>query len=316
MKKKVTVIVPVFNEAENVAILTQKVSAEFERTDYDYEIIFVDDGSTDGTLEILSELSECNKHVFFVSFSRNFGHQNALKAGLDYATGDAVISMDGDLQHPPHVIREFLRYWEDGYDVVYTVRDSYSGASWFKRKSSKMFYRAMSVMTDVDIEHGAADFRLLDRVVVDQLRSLPEVGPFYRGLVKWVGFKQKAIPYTAAQRHSGRSKYSFNKMMHLAIEGVTSFNIRPLVFSISLGFFFSALSLIIYLPYLIYMMSSRNHFPRWASVISLVVFFGGLNLIILGIIGLYIGRLFIQAKSRPHYIVQKTNLCRTPVPSY
>jgi len=316
VRKKVTVIVPVYNEANNVSLLTCKINAEFESSDYDHEIIFIDDGSTDNTLQELSDLAEEYKQVFFISFSRNFGHQNALKAGLDHATGDCVISMDGDLQHPPSMIREFLKCWEDGYDVVYTVRDSDRGASWFKRTTSRLFYKIMSAMSDVYIEPGSADFRLLDRAVVDQLRSLPEIGPFYRGLVKWVGFKQKAIRYQAAQRHSGQTKYSVNKMFHLALEGVTSFNIRPLVFSISLGFFFSLLSLIVYLPYMIYMLSTRNHFPRWASVISLVVFFGGLNLIILGIIGLYIGKLFIQAKSRPHYIVQKSNLCRTTVPSY
>ncbi|HZY80139.1 MAG TPA: glycosyltransferase family 2 protein [Cyclobacteriaceae bacterium] len=316
VRKKVTVVVPVYDEAPNVSVLAKKINAEFEHSEYDHELIFVDDGSTDDTLVRLTELSECDKNVFFISFSRNFGQQNAIKAGLDHATGDCVITMDGDLQHPPSMIKEFLKHWEDGYDVVYTLREPDKTTSWFKRTSSKLFYKVMSLISDVPIEDGSADFRLLDRVVVDQLKRLPEIGPFYRGLVKWVGFNQKAISYKAAPRHSGRTKYSLNKMIQLAVEGATSFNIRPLVFSISLGFFFSVFSLVAYLPYMIYMLSSRNHFPRWASLISLVVFFGGLNLIVLGFIGIYIGKLFLQAKSRPHYIVQKSNLCQTSVPSY
>lgn len=308
MPKKVSVVIPVYDEAENVAIVAEKVSAEFVNSGYDYEIIFVDDGSTDGTLLELSKLAASNPHVFFISFSRNFGHQNALKAGLDHARGDCVISMDGDLQHPPSLIGEFLKYWELGYSIVYTIRDADTHSSWFKRTSSKMFYKVMSMMSEVDLEHGTADFRLLDRVVVDQLRKFPEVGPFYRGLVKWVGFKQWPISYTPAQRHSGRTKYSLNKMLQLAMEGVTSFNTRPLMFSITMGFCFSFFSILVYLPYVIFMLSQRNHFPKWASLFTLIVFFGGLNLIILGIIGLYIGKLFMQAKSRPHYIVQKSNL--------
>lgn len=308
MRKKVTLIIPVYDEAENVCLLAHKINAEFENTDYDHEIIFIDDGSTDSTLLELSKLASTDCHVFFISFSRNFGHQNALKAGLDHARGDCVISMDGDMQHPPSLIKEFLAKWEDGYQIVYTLRQPDKKTVWFKRTTSRLFYKTMNFMSDVDIEHGSADFRLLDRVVVNELRSLPEIGPFYRGLVKWVGFKQTAITYQAAPRHSGRTKYSFNKMMQLGLEGVTSFNTRPLVFSITLGFFFSLLSIAVYLPYVIYMLSTRNHFPRWASLISLVVFFGGLNLIILGIIGLYIGKMFHQVKSRPHYIVQKSNL--------
>lgn len=308
MRKKVSVVIPVYDEADNVALVASKICAEFEDSEYDFEVIFVDDGSTDSTFVELTKLASSNPHIFFISFSRNFGHQNALKAGLDHARGDCVISMDGDMQHPPSMIRTFLKYWEEGYAIVYTIRNADARVSWFKRTSSKLFYKMMTMMSEVDIEHGSADFRLLDRVVVDQLKKFPEVGPFYRGLVKWVGFKQWAIAYQPAERHSGKTKYSLNKMISLALEGVTSFNTKPLMFSITTGFCFSFFSILIYLPYVIFMLSARNHFPKWASLFTLIVFFGGLNRIILGIIGLYIGKLFIQAKSRPHYIVEKSNL--------
>jgi len=243
--KKISIVIPVYDEAENVAVIAGKINAVFEKNGHDYEIIFVDDGSTDTTLVELSKLSSANPHIFFISFSRNFGHQNALKAGLDNARGDCVISMDGDLQHPPSMIDQFISYWEQGYEIVYTIRNADTHSSWFKRTSSKLFYKVMSLMSEVDIEHGTADFRLLDRVVVDQLKRLPEVGPFYRGLVKWVGFKQRSISYMPDRRHSGRTKYSLNKMLQLAMEGVTSFNTRPLMFSITTGFFFSFFSILI-----------------------------------------------------------------------
>ncbi len=308
MRKRVSVVIPVLNEAGNVSVIADQLHKEFEKTAYDYEVIFVDDGSTDDTLLELSNLSEKCSNIFFISFSRNFGHQNALKAGLDHASGDCVISMDGDLQHPPALLSKFLAHWEEGYQVVYSLRDDDLSGSWFKLSTGWLFYRALNAMSEVEIERGAADFRLLDRVVVDQLKALPEMEPFYRGLVKWVGFRQIAIHYKPAPRRSGKTKYSLNKMIQLALSGVTSFNTRPLVSSITLGVIFSVLSIVVYLPYMIYMLSARNHFPRWASLITAVVFFGGLNLIILGVIGLYVGKLFLQAKSRPHYIIHKSKL--------
>lgn len=308
MRRKVSVIIPVCNESENIPVVARQVTDVLRTTPYDFEIIFVDDGSSDDSLSVLANLSAQNPEIFFISFSRNFGHQNALKAGLDHARGDAVISMDGDLQHPPALLTTFLKHWEEGYQVVYTKRIDSNSAPLMKRLTGKIFYRVLRALSDVEIESGTADFRLLDRKVVDQLKALPEAGPFYRGLVKWVGFRQISVEYNCAARHSGTTKYTFNKMFHLAIEGVTSFNIKPLMFSIYLGFSFTILSMLVYLPYMIYMLQTRNHFPRWASLISVIVFFGGLNLTILGIIGLYIGKLFVQAKSRPHYIVQKTNL--------
>ncbi len=306
MKKLISVVIPAHNEEENIIVVVERIEKVFAALAYDFEILVVDDGGTDKTLAILEDLANRKDNFFYIEFSRNFGHQPALKAGLDYAKGDCVISLDADLQHPPELFTQMLDKWEEGYDVVYTRRQEDKKQSFSKRKSSTYFYKLLNSLSDVELEAGTADFRLLDRRVVDVFKTLKENDPFIRGLVKWLGFKQFAIDYIPHKRYAGASKYNVSKMKKLALQGVTSLSIKPLHTAVYLGFFFSFLSLL-YIPYILYSFYIGKEVNGWASLISTVVFFGGLQLIILGIIGIYIGKMFMQTKNRPNYIVRNTN---------
>ena len=245
--------------------------------------------------------------VKYLSFSRNFGHQLAVKAGLDYADAPAVISMDGDMQHPPTLIPTLVHKWEEGVQVVATLHTYPTEISKKKRKSSQQFYKLLNLLSDIEIKEGSADFRLLDQSVVEVIRQMKENEPFLRGIVPWVGFNQVYIPYTAQARYSGETKYTLKKMFQLALSGVTSFSVKPLYFAVFLGFFFSLLS-VLYVPYVIYSFLNGSEISGWASLIMTIVFFGGLQLIILGIIGVYIGKIFKQTKERPAYIIQEKYL--------
>ncbi|MEH6307037.1 glycosyltransferase family 2 protein [Olivibacter sp. CPCC 100613] len=306
-KKTISIVIPAYNEAENIPVIAQRIQEVFQSLPgYDYEIIFVADGCTDNSLEIIKGLGK-EASVFYLEFSRNFGHQLAIKAGLDYAKGDGIISMDCDLQHPPELIPQLIGKWEEGYEVVYTIRKEDKLLPYEKRITSKLYYRVLNKLSSVELEAGSADFRLLDRKVVNVLKRFEENEPFLRGLVKWLGFSQYAICYEPAQRFAGKTKYSIKIMMRLALQGVTSFSIKPLYMMVYLGFLFSSLS-VLYIPYVIYAICSGHGVSGWASLIMTVVFFGGLQLIILGIIGVYIGKMFMQTKTRPNYIVRSTNI--------
>jgi glycosyltransferase involved in cell wall biosynthesis len=307
MKKKVSVIIPVCNEEANIVTVIAALQGAFQSQPYHYSITFIDDGSNDGTLEELKRQASTNNQVFFISLSRNFGHQNALKAGLDMADGDCVIMMDGDMQHPPDLIPEMLMQWEAGNDIVYTIRKDHKEMPLMKRKTSNMFYNLINNLSDIDLEPGTADFRLLDKRVVEVFRAFKETDLFMRGLVKWMGFRQLGIEYDPAQRMQGRSKYTLKKMIRFALQGITSFSTRPLYIAAYLGFVFALLSLL-YVPYIIYSFYFGHVISGWASVIATIAFFGGLQLMILGIIGMYLGKLFMQSKQRPHYIVKESNL--------
>jgi len=305
--KLVTIVIPAFNESENIARICSEIKKVFSNLSYAYEIILVADGCTDTTMETINKLIPQNDNIFFIEFSRNFGHQLALKAGLDHAKGDCVISMDCDLQHPPELIPSLLKKWEEGFEVVYTIRMEDKSLPFGKRISSKLFYKTLNSMSDVELETGSADFRLLDHKVVSVIRNFNENEPFLRGLFKWIGFKQTSIQYVPNARHFGKSKYSVKKMIKFALQGVTSFSVKPLYAAIYLGFTFSILS-ILYIPYVIHAFHSGKEVSGWASIIMTIVFFGGLQLIILGIIGIYIGKMFMQAKNRPNYIIRSTNI--------
>ena len=307
MKKRVAIVVPVNNEAANISVLVNAVHEVFRELSYGYTITFIDDGSTDATLSELKRISGDNKHVFFISLARNFGHQNALKAGLDRVDGDCVIMMDGDMQHPPQLIPEMLALWESGNDIVYTIRKDHKEIPLMKRKTSNMFYNLINNLSDIDLEPGTADFRLMDRRVVEAFRAFRETDLFMRGLVKWMGFRQLGIEYEPGQRSYGKSKYTIKKMMRFALQGITSFSTRPLYIAVYLGFIFS-LAALLYIPYIIYSIYFGHAINGWASVIATIAFFGGLQLMILGIIGMYLGKLFMQSKQRPHYIVKESNL--------
>lgn len=309
MSKLISVVIPAYNEQENIIVIIDRLETIFKTLHYDFEIILVDDGSKDKTLSIIKTVAAARDNIFYIEFSRNFGHQPALKAGLDRATGDAVISLDADLQHPPELIAEMLRKWEEGFDVVYTRRQEDKSLSLKKRKTSALFYRLLSSLSDIEIEAGTADFRLLDKKVIDIFREFQENDPFIRGLVKWLGFKQYAIDYIPGSRFAGSSKYNLKRMMKLALHGVTSFSIKPLYSAVYLGFVLSCLS-ILYVPYVLHAFYVGDEVDGWASMIMTIVFFGGLQLIILGIIGLYIGKMFMQGKNRPNYIIRSTNITK------
>lgn len=307
MKKQISVVIPACNEEGNVSIITTALLEVFATLSYNCSITFVDDGSEDGTLGELKKLSAAYHNVFFISLARNFGHQNALKAGLDLVNGDAVIMMDGDMQHPPDLIPEMLRQWEEGYDIVYTIRKDHKEMPLMKRKTSNMFYNLINNLSDIELEQGTADFRLMSKKVVEAFRVFKETDLFMRGLVKWMGFHQIGIEYDPAQRMHGKSKYTMKRMVRFALQGITSFSTRPLYIATYLGFIFSILSLL-YIPYIIYSYYFGHTISGWASMIATMAFFGGLQLMILGIIGMYLGKIFMQSKERPHYIIKESNL--------
>lgn len=306
--KRVSIVIPCFNEEDNIKPLIKKMK-ECLPTGYKFSIIFVDDGSTDSTLKILQKLSIEHPEVQYLSFSRNFGHQYALKAGLDHATGDCVISMDSDLQHPPELIKTMLDYWEQGMDVVYTIRKDDTSLSLFKRKTSSGFYFLFNYFTKLNLEEGVADFRLLDRKVVNVLRDdITEYELFLRGMIKWVGFKQIGFEYTPNQRHAGTSKYSIKKMILFALEGITSFSPKPIQISIYLGVIISIASFI-YGVYAIYgYFYLERNMLGWTSIITSILFIGGVQLLFLGILGEYIGRVYLEVKRRPKYIIKENNV--------
>ena len=309
MRRKISVVIPSFNEEGNIEVLATRLINVLKAVPYTYEVIFVDDGSSDGTLERLKTLSGLDNNLFYLELSRNFGHQNALKAGYDYADGDCVISMDGDMQHPPELIPQFLEKWEEGYDVVYTCREYQDEATIFKTKTSDLFYKMMNSLSDTKLEKGTADFRLIDRNVANVLSSLNENGLFIRGLVKWLGFKQFAIHYQCEARFSGKSKYNLKKMVKFAVQGITAFSVRPLYMATGVGMFFSLVA-VLYIPYILISYFTGHVVSGWTSILATIVFFGGVQLMVLGIIGMYLGKLFMQSKQRPNYIIRSTNLQR------
>lgn len=299
-----SIIVPSYNEQDNVSLLYEQVK---EYVKEPFELIYIDDGSSDDTLKNIQELSKEHSEVHFITFSRNFGHQAALRAGLRYAKGDAVISMDADLQHPPRMLPELIAKWREGYEVVYTIRDdTKSDISWFKRTTSQVFYKVMNFLSGLTIDEGAADFRLLDRKVVDVINNETESDLFLRGYINWIGFKQIGIPYVPQKRHSGVSKYPLKKMIAFASKGVTQFSVKPLRLSFLLAVGAFMLSFVYLLYALWAALVQDTAVPGWLSLVVLFVFLQGIQFLLIGLIGEYLGRTFIQTKHRPEYIVSET----------
>jgi len=299
----ISVVIPAYNEAGNIKTIVSQVSGQLNKIGH-YEIIIVDDGSTDSTLREIKETVKTDKSVKFISFSRNFGHQKALKAGLDHANGDCVISMDADLQHPPELIGKLIEKWKEGYDIVYTIRKDLQDTGTFKKTASRLFYRVLNKISDVDIPLGAADFRLLDRKVMNELKNFRENYLFIRGIISWLGFNQVGIEYFAQNRHAGKTKYTFKKMLSFALEGITSFSILPLRISTMFGLFISFCAFL----YTVYALIAKFYLDTaiqgWTSILISVLFLGGVQLIFLGLIGEYLGKMFIEAKQRPTYIIK------------
>lgn len=303
----VSVVIPVYNEEGNIRFLAIALADVFKGLSCTYEVLFVDDGSTDNSIEVLKMLCTENPHFFYIQLSRNFGHQNAVKAGIDMARGHCIISMDGDGQHPPALIPDMIKKWEEGFDVVYTRRLASTGVGRTKKHTSNFYYKLVNRLSDVELEEGTADFRLIDGKVAAIVRRTQEYDLFLRGLVKWIGFRQYAIDYIAPERFAGETKYTLRKMVSFGLKGVTSFSTKPLYFATYLGLTF-ALGAALYIPYILYSYYKGHVVSGWSSLIATVVFFGGLQLLILGIIGIYIGKTFVQVKGRPHYLIQETNL--------
>lgn len=301
----ISIIVPVLNEEGNLRPLYQRVASAMRDVGYAFELIVVDDGSTDASVQVVSELHAGDARVKLVSLSRNFGHQLALTAGMDHANGVAVIVMDADLQHPPELIARLIAGWRDGYDIVYTLRVATEGAGWLKQVTSSLFYRVFKRLTGMDLPENVADFRLMDRKVVASFKIIRERSRFLRGLTSWVGFKTLGVPYQASSRLSGASKYSLSRMMRFALDGLVSFSTVPLYVGIYVGLFQASIGFL-YSIYILYVrFFTALAIPGWTSVILMIAIGGGIQLILMGVIGLYIGKIFEEVKQRPLYLVQK-----------
>ena len=277
--------------------------------EFDYEIIFVNDGSSDSTEEIVKQYCDKDKHLKLISFSRNFGHQTAISAGMDNAEGDAIIVMDADLQDPPEVVLKLIEKYEEGFDVVYAIRSKRKGESFFKKITAKMFYRFLKNMCEVDIPVDTGDFRLISRQVCDVLKGLTERNRYVRGLVSWVGFKQTGIYYEREERYAGKTKYPLKKMLKLSVDGITSFSTKPLKLTKWIGIFMAAVGFIYAIIVIIQKLVGIQMQTGWASTMVTILLIGGIQLIMLGITGEYIARIFDESKNRPLYIIkEKVNM--------
>ena len=304
----ISVVVPLYNEEHNVAPLLERIVTILERLPDrpEYEIVLVNDGSTDGTLAAIRNAMRDRAHIVLINLSRNFGHQLAATAGIELASGEAVVLMDGDLQDPPELIESFVEHWRAGYDVVYAVRRTRKGESAFKVLTARFFYRTIKRLTNVAIPVDTGDFRLMSRRVVEALRRSPERHRFLRGMVSWVGYNQTGVEYDRDERRSGTTKYPLPKMIRFAVDGITSFSDIPLRFAAYFGFTVSAIAFIYAIVVIVaklFRVNAPGYTPGWASTIVAVVFLGGVQLISLGIIGEYLGRIYDQVKGRPLYLV-------------
>ena len=304
--KRISIVVPVYNEEENIEHFVLSVEAVMEKLPYAYEILFIDDGSRDRSREILLELGKKDTHVQSIFLARNSGHQLALTCGTDHADGDAVITMDGDMQHPPELLPVLLAQWETGYDIVQTVRLTTEGVSLFKRLTSKYYYRLLNAMTDVEIQEGGSDFRLMDRKAVLALRRYREHARFIRGIVGAMGFRKTTVEFVAHERFAGRSKFSLHKMISFALDGILAYSVQPLRAAFYVGVFSALLAVLIFL-HVLYETLSGETVPGWSTIVVCSLFFGGMQLMMLGICGEYIARILQEVKNRPLYLIAYDN---------
>ncbi|MBU5450686.1 glycosyltransferase family 2 protein [Acetivibrio sp. MSJd-27] len=303
---KISVIIPVFNETEVIDVTYKRMKSVMDGIEMEYELIFVNDGSRDDTEHKIAGYAKKDRTVKLLSFSRNFGHQCAISAGMDYASGDAVVVIDADLQDPPELIPEMIKKWQEGYEVVYGKRLKRKGETLFKKATAKLFYRTLKHLTSVDIPVDTGDFRLIDRKVCDVFRRLQEKNRFIRGLVSWIGFRQTYVEYVREERLAGETKYPLKKMMRFAMDGILSFSYIPLKIASFLGFLISGLSFL----YLIFVLIQKLFYPAglvpgWTSIVAVLLIFNGIILILLGVIGEYIGRIYDEVRNRPLYIIDK-----------
>ena len=300
-----SIVAPIYNELDNLAELTRRVQEVMSTLRETWELVLVDDGSTDGSTDRIHELAKQDEHIQPVIFARNFGHQVAITAGWDYARGDAVIIIDADLQDPPEIIPDLIAKWREGYEVVYAVRTEREGESWFKRTTAALFYRAIYRITDVKIPVDTGDFRLMDRKVVDVLKNMRERHRFPRGMSSWVGFRQVGIPYKRSARYAGVTRYPFSKMLKLALNAITGFSYFPLQLATYFGFGSAGLAIVAIPVVIILRLAGHGAFLGQATTLLAVLFLGGVQLISLGVLGEYLGRIYDEVKGRPLYIVRE-----------
>lgn len=305
MMKKVTIIIPAYNEAESFdEIKTNMQEVVRNNIDYEWEFLLINDGSTDDTLQKMEKLCIADKHYHYIDLSRNYGKEIAIMAGLDYAQGDAVIIMDADMQHPINIIPEMLTYWEEGYDDVYAQRER-SDESWMKRNTSKLYYTILQKSTNIPIQKDTGDFRLLDRKCIDALKKMRETDRNNKGIFSWIGFKKKGIYYHQNKRQHGKTKWSYYKLVNLALTGITSFTTSPLRYASFFGFFVSVIAFI----YLIYIIIKTIFYGEpvqgYPTLMVTILFLGGIQLIALGIIGEYLSHIFNETKKRPGYFIRE-----------
>jgi len=305
MKPEFSVIIPAYNEQEVIRESYRRLTEVMRGLGEPYELIFIDDGSRDKTAEILARICEQDKNAILIRFSRNFGHMPAITAGMDYARGRAVMVIDADLQDPPELFPTMIGKWREGYEVVYGKRTERKGETGFKKLTAGVYYRFLKRMTDVDLPVDTGEFRLIDRKVCDAIKRVKEKNRYIRGLVSWVGFKQTAVPYVREKRFAGETKYPLTKMIKLAMDGITSFSYKPLKLAANLGFGISALSFIYLLIVLYQRLFTHSTTTGWASMVAIVLFSQGIVLMVLGLMGEYIGRIFEEIKGRPIYIVDE-----------
>ena len=303
MQKKISVVVPCYNESEVLHEFNERLFLVLkDLQEYLYEVIYVDDGSSDNTYRILKSFKDNSNCIEIISFSRNFGHQIAISAGIDRSKGDAVVVIDADLQDPPELIKEMTLIWLNGADVVYAVRNSRKGESKFKLLTAKFFYRILQKVADIEIPTDTGDFRLMDRKVVDVLCSMNERDRYIRGMVSWIGFVQKPIFYKRDIRFAGETKYPLKKMINFALDGLISFSTKPLQIATMFGIFIFILSILGILYSLFLRLTTENWVPGWTLMFIAVLFLGGIQLIFMGLIGEYVGRIYGESKKRPLYI--------------
>ena len=306
--KKISIIIPAYNEEEALPALMERITKFADDTkDYDFEFLFVNDGSKDRTIELIKEYREKDKRVCYVDFARNFGKETAMKAGIDYATGDAVVFLDADLQDPPEIITEMIKYWEEGYDDVYAQRKSRKGETWMKKFTSKMYYKVLQDLTNVPIQKDTGDFRLLDRRCVNALKVMNESQRNSKSMFSWIGYKKKAIFYDRDPRVAGKTKWNYSKLINLAIDGITSFTTSPLRIST----FIAIPTFLILFVYFIYVIAKsfivNQPIQAFQATILLILFFSGIQIMLFGIVGEYLGRIFNETKNRPLYLVNEYN---------
>jgi polyisoprenyl-phosphate glycosyltransferase len=303
-----SVVIPIYNEQENIALLYSRVVGVLDGMNISYELVFVNDGSKDNSMSLIEDLASKDSRVKYIDFSRNFGHQIAVTAGLDHTIGNRIVIIDADLQDPPELIVEMYKKMDDNFQVVYARRRSRKGESFLKKFTAKLFYRTLSSITAIDIPLDTGDFRIVDRKVVDVLKQMPEQQKFLRGQISWIGFNQTFVEYDREERHGGETGYTYKKMLRFALDGITSFSNLPLKLASVSGFVVSGLAFVIML-YTLYIRFFHNDYVQgWTSLMLSVMFIGGIQLICVGIIGEYISRISTNIRNRPLYILNKTNI--------